>query len=88
MRRLRAVPLLVLLLVGLAVPAAQRPATPARHVVLISIDGMRPASYLEAGPAKIPTLRTLKASGAWASQVWHSSRCWMRTPARCRSILA
>jgi predicted AlkP superfamily pyrophosphatase or phosphodiesterase len=40
-----------------------------RHVVLISIDGMRPASYLEAGPAKIPTLRTLKASGAWASGV-------------------
>ena len=40
-----------------------------RHVVLISIDGMRPASYLEAGPAKIPALRALKASGAWASGV-------------------
>ena len=40
-----------------------------RHVVLISIDGMRPASYLDAGPAKIPTLRALKASGAWASGV-------------------
>jgi predicted AlkP superfamily pyrophosphatase or phosphodiesterase len=44
-------------------------ASASRHVVLISIDGMRPASYLEAGPAKIPTLRALKASGAWASGV-------------------
>jgi predicted AlkP superfamily phosphohydrolase/phosphomutase len=40
-----------------------------RHVVLISIDGMRPASYTTPGPAKIPTLRALAARGAWASGV-------------------
>ena len=40
-----------------------------RHVVLISIDGMRPASYTTPGPAKIPALRALAARGAWASGV-------------------
>lgn len=40
-----------------------------RHVVMISIDGMRPASYTTPGPAKIPTLRALAARGAWASGV-------------------
>ena len=38
-------------------------------VVMISIDGMRPASYLEAGPARIPTLRRLARDGAWAEGV-------------------
>jgi predicted AlkP superfamily pyrophosphatase or phosphodiesterase len=42
---------------------------PSRHVVLISIDGMRPASYTSAGPAKIPTLRSLMARGAYARGV-------------------
>jgi predicted AlkP superfamily pyrophosphatase or phosphodiesterase len=42
---------------------------PGRHVVLISIDGMRPASYTSAGPAKIPTLRALMARGAHARGV-------------------
>jgi predicted AlkP superfamily pyrophosphatase or phosphodiesterase len=71
MRRLRAVPLLVLLLVGLAVPAAQRPATPARHVVLISIDGLRPDYYLP-GPARrasMPALDALRERGSWAEGV-------------------
>lgn len=44
-------------------------AEPARHVVLISIDGMRPASYTSAGPAKLPTLRALMARGAHARGV-------------------
>ena len=40
-----------------------------RHVVMISIDAMRPASYTSAGPARIPTLRALMARGAYARGV-------------------
>ena len=57
--------LLTLLVSSLALLAA----APARHVVLISIDGMRPASYTSPGPAKIPTLRALAARGAYARGV-------------------
>lgn len=57
--------LLTLLVSSLAMLAAE----PGRHVVLISIDGMRPASYTSAGPAKIPTLRALAARGAYARGV-------------------
>ena len=60
---------LVLLLTVLVSSLALVAAEPARHVVLISIDGMRPASYTSAGPAKIPTLRALAARGAYASGV-------------------
>jgi predicted AlkP superfamily pyrophosphatase or phosphodiesterase len=65
MRRPATLTLLAALLFTLTVTATG----PSRHVVLISIDGMRPASYLQPGPAKIPTLRALKASGAWATGV-------------------
>lgn len=65
MRRPGASALLAALLCTLSLTAAG----PSRHVVIISIDGMRPSSYLEPGPAKIPTLRALKASGAWATGV-------------------
>lgn len=61
----RALLFLTLALMSAAVLAVE----PARHVVLISIDGMRPASYLTDGPAQIPTLRALKARGAWARGV-------------------
>ena len=40
-------------------------ATP-RHVVMISIDGLRPQMYTNPGPAKIPTIRRLMKAGAWA----------------------
>jgi predicted AlkP superfamily pyrophosphatase or phosphodiesterase len=60
---------LVLLLTVLVSSLGLVAAGPARHVVLISIDGMRPASYTSAGPAKIPTLRALASRGAWASGV-------------------
>ena len=56
---------LTLLVCSLAVLAAE----PARHVVLISIDGLRPSSYTSAAPAKIPTLRALAARGAFARGV-------------------
>ncbi len=66
MSRSRVLVFLLTLLVGsLALLAA----APARHVVLISIDGMRPASYTSPGPAKIPTLRALAARGAYARGV-------------------
>lgn len=55
-----------LLACSLAVLASE----PARnHVVLISIDGMRPGSYTSPGPARLPTLRALMARGAHASGV-------------------
>ena len=60
---------LVLLLTLLTSSFALLAAEPARHVVLISIDGMRPASYTSAGPAQIPTLRALMARGAYARGV-------------------
>lgn len=64
MRRMRTAGLVITVLCATFTLVA---AGATRHVVLISIDGMRPASYLEAAPAQIPTLRALKASGAWAS---------------------
>jgi predicted AlkP superfamily pyrophosphatase or phosphodiesterase len=42
---------------------------PAPHVLMISIDGMRPVSYTTPGPAKIPTLRRLARQGVWAEGV-------------------
>ena len=66
MPRLRS---LILALTLAAIPFAVAALEPARHLVLISIDGMRPASYTSPGPAKIPTLRGLMARGAHASGV-------------------
>ena len=51
---------------------AQAPAQAAaqeRHVVIISIDGLKPATYTTPGPAKIPTLRRLAQEGVWADGV-------------------
>jgi predicted AlkP superfamily pyrophosphatase or phosphodiesterase len=42
---------------------------PAPHVLVISIDGMRPQSYINAAPARIPTLRRLAREGVWAEGV-------------------
>jgi predicted AlkP superfamily pyrophosphatase or phosphodiesterase len=56
------------LLVGLAlaaVPGADDPV----HVVVISIDGLMPATYTQPGPARVPTLRKLAAEGAYATGV-------------------
>ena len=41
----------------------------APHVVLISIDGLKPVAYTAAGPSKVPTLRALARRGAWAEGV-------------------
>ncbi len=54
-------------LAALCVTLDARDAT--RHVIMISIDAMRPASYTSAGPARIPTLRALMARGAHARGV-------------------
>lgn len=70
MRVVRAVLLLVLSLGLSAVPMAQ-PAAAARHVVLISIDGLRPDYYLPL-PSRLtrtPTLDALRQRGSWAEGV-------------------
>jgi predicted AlkP superfamily pyrophosphatase or phosphodiesterase len=60
----------ILVPVGLSVLLAGSAAqAPPPRVVLISIDGLLPSAYTEPGPAKIPHLRALAASGAWASGV-------------------
>jgi predicted AlkP superfamily pyrophosphatase or phosphodiesterase len=48
------------------------PATsPARHVIIISIDGLRPADYLPGSDrrAAMPTLEALRLPGSWAEGV-------------------
>jgi predicted AlkP superfamily pyrophosphatase or phosphodiesterase len=57
-----------------AAPASRPAAQPARasdHVVLVSLDGFDPATYM--APAtfgvELPTLRTLKENGSWAAGV-------------------
>jgi predicted AlkP superfamily pyrophosphatase or phosphodiesterase len=49
-------------------PAHARQAEP-RHVVVISVDGLKPATYTQAGPSKAPTLRRLAEEGAYAEGV-------------------
>lgn len=66
---MRRAPVLMTLLAISASVIGLLAAEPTRHVVLISIDGMRPASYTTPGPAKIPTLRGLMARGAYARGV-------------------
>ena len=60
---------LMIALVALAMSASPRAEEPARHVVMISIDGLRPVFYTQPGPAKIPTIRRLMQQGAWARGV-------------------
>ena len=43
--------------------------SPARHVVMVSIDGMRPQVYGESSQAKVPTIRRLMQRGAWSRGV-------------------
>jgi len=58
---------------ALAGPRQAAPAPPAlaRHIIMISVDGLMPASYTEADARglKIPTLRELMAHGAWSPGV-------------------
>lgn len=42
---------------------------PARHVVMVSIDGMRPQVYGEGSAVKVPTIRRLMQRGAWSRGV-------------------
>ena len=46
---------------------AQQP--PARHVVVITVDGLKPATYTAPGPSKVPTLRRLAQEGTFADGV-------------------
>ena len=71
MRRRRGLLLLLLLAWLTVAPATQRVAATARHLVLISIDGLRPDYYLP-GPDRLtttPTLDALRLRGSWAEGV-------------------
>jgi arylsulfatase A-like enzyme len=70
MRRPPGLLLLAILLLSV-VTAAQQPAPPARHVVLISIDGLRADYYLPSPTrrAVMPALDALRARGSWADGV-------------------
>jgi predicted AlkP superfamily pyrophosphatase or phosphodiesterase len=57
------------LLVFSATPPGLDSAPPARHLVIISIDGLLPQRYTSAGPARIPAIRSLMQRGTWADGV-------------------
>jgi predicted AlkP superfamily pyrophosphatase or phosphodiesterase len=40
-----------------------------RHVVVISIDGLKPSVYNDSGPSKVPTLRRIAQEGVFATAV-------------------
>lgn len=69
--RLRAAALASLLLLLTAPVGAQPAPAPARHVVLISVDGLRPDYYLPNPQRKTvtPALDALRARGSWAEAV-------------------
>ena len=64
---------LLLFACGLTVVAAWPPLRAQqpepRHVIVISIDGLKPWTYAAAGPAKVPALRRLAQSGVYADGV-------------------
>src|ERR1700752_865001 len=60
---------LVAAVLSAASQRAQTQATDARHVVVISIDGLKPSTYTADGPSKVPTLRRLAREGAYAEGV-------------------
>lgn len=58
---------LILLLTGACVSGTTAPAEPCEHVVIVSIDGLRPDFYL--GDYDAPTLKSMAASGSRATAV-------------------
>jgi len=65
--RVRAIALaLIAFLCAVILVAAE---APARRVVMVSIDGMRPQVYAESSQAKVPTIRRLMQRGAWSRGV-------------------
>ena len=59
----------VVLGAGAAVFSAGAEQSGSKHVVMISIDGLKPSTYTAPGPSKVPTLRRLAAEGAYAEGV-------------------
>ena len=59
----------VVLVAGAAVFSARAEQAGSNHVVMISIDGLKPSTYAAPGPSKVPTLRRLAAEGASAEGV-------------------
>jgi arylsulfatase A-like enzyme len=67
LKRLTVVPFVA---VALAVAAATvYGASEPRHVIVISIDGLKPETYTKPGPSKVPTLRRLAKEGVFAEGV-------------------
>jgi hypothetical protein len=66
--RIRLLALSVFVGVALIVssPMLVADAPEARHVVMISIDGLMPSTYTQPGPSKVPTLRRLMQEGVYA----------------------
>ena len=69
LRALRAMVVLATAVVAAASSASQAQAPDTRHVVVISIDGLKPTTYTADGPSKVPTLRGLAREGAYAEGV-------------------
>ena len=70
MKHTRALSVSILVLVATVLgrtSLAQQPEV--RHVVMISIDGLKPSTYTAAGPSKVPTLRRLAQEGVFAEGV-------------------
>ena len=62
--------LVVLAVVSAATgPSSRAQAPDSRHLVVISIDGLKPSTYTSDGPSKVPTLRRLASEGAYAEGV-------------------
>jgi hypothetical protein len=54
---------------GICSTSLRAQAPPPRHVVVVSVDGMKPAVYLQPGPSQVPTLRRLMTRGAYGEVV-------------------
>jgi predicted AlkP superfamily pyrophosphatase or phosphodiesterase len=68
-RVLRVLSVVAVLAMAVAWPLLRAQQPDARHVVMMSIDGLQPSAYAPAGPSKVPALRRLAQAGAYAEGV-------------------
>jgi len=68
MQPLRAIFLAALFLCAAVFAQAAEPRAPIRRVIIVSVDGLMPASYVapDAHNLKVPTLREIVKNGAWS----------------------
>jgi len=65
----RRLALFTLIVIAIVVARPSLESAAPRHVVMISIDGLKPSTYTTDGPSKVPTLRRLAREGAFADGV-------------------